>query len=186
MLRIHIGSITDQGIDLDEQVDADMLPLLKTLSNEESVRFARPVHVRVHASLTGETFLVKGAVETVVRIPCSRCLEPFDSNITTDFSAAAVPEIPSMADGEIASETELTADEIEVIAYSGNIIDLRDEIAQQIIMALPIKPLCRDTCMGLCNRCGANLNKTSCQCDPLDENGPFAALKKLSLPEKRE
>jgi len=186
MLRIHIGSITDHGLNLDEREDAAGLPLLNVVAGEGGLLFMRPVHVIIHATLSGETVLIDGIAETQVRLPCSRCLEPFDLKIKTGFSATAVPEIPSLIDPEAADDIELAADDMDVIAYSGDSIDLRDEIAQQIIMALPFKPLCRNTCKGLCSRCGVDLNQTPCQCSPLDEKSPFAVLKTRTFPKKQE
>ena len=90
-----------------------------------------------------------------------------------------------MAD-ETKEEIELAAHEMEVLAYSGNSIDLRDEIAQQLIMALPFNPQCSQACRGLCSRCGANLNTTTCQCTSEDEGNPFAVLKNLALPSREE
>ena len=186
MLHIHIGSITEQGLDLDQQVDAVTLPLLDAVTREGSIRFTRPMHVSIRATLAGQTVLIDGTIIARVRIPCSRCLEPFDLTIETDFSATAVPEIPANLDPDAADDIELSADEIEAIAYRGNSIDLRDEIAQQVIMALPFKPLCRDTCKGLCGRCGVDLNKTPCQCPSKDQSSPFAVLKTLSFPKEKE
>lgn len=186
MFVIHIGSITDQGLSLDEQEDAALLPMLNTVEGKGGLRFIRPVHVCIHATLSGETVMIGGIAECEVRLPCSRCLEPFDLKIETAFSVTAVPGIPSLIDPEPGDNIELAADDMDVIAYSGDSIDLHDEIAQQIIMALPFKPLCRNACKGLCNRCGADLNKTPCKCGPLDEKSPFAVLKTRTFPKKQE
>ncbi len=121
--------------------------------------FTRPIHVRIHATLAGKTVLIDGTAETEVRMPCSRCLEPFDMKIETDFSTTAVPEVAAQIDPAATDDIELAATDMDVLVYSGDDIDLRDEIAQQIIMALPFKPLCRDACKGLCSRCGADLNQ---------------------------
>ncbi len=186
MLRIYIGSISEQGLDLDEQVDAALLSLLKAVSREGAASFTRPVHVNIHATRAGETVLIDGTAETWVRIPCACCLEPFDLKIETDFSTTAVPEIPSIIETDAKSDIELVADDMNVIAYGGDYIDLSDEIAQQIIMVLPFKPMCRDACKGLCSRCGVDLNKIPCQCPSLEENNPFEVLKALSFPKKQE
>ena len=185
MLRIHIGSITEQGLNLDVLEDSTALSLLSAVTSDGAVRFTQPIHVRVHATLAGETIMIDGTATSEVRIPCSRCLEPFDMKIETDFSSTAVPDIPSVIDPEPANDIELAADDIDVIAYSGDSIDIRDEIAQQIIMALPFKPLCRDACKGLCSRCGVDLNKMSCQCRTQDESSPFAVLKTRAFPKKK-
>ena len=186
MLRIHIASITEKGLNLEEREDSAALPLLCAVTGDRGLHFIRPIHLRIHATLTGQTVLIHGTAESEVRIPCCRCLEPFDMKIETDFSGTAVPDVPSMTDPAAVDEIELAADDMDVIVYSGDSIDLGDEIAQQIIMALPFKPLCRDACKGLCNRCGVDLNQTSCQCRPRDESGAFAVLKTRAFPKKQE
>jgi len=186
MLRIHIASLTEQGLILDERADAALLPLLSAVASDGSVSFIQPIHVYIHATPAGETILVDGTVESGIRILCGRCLEPFEMKIDTDFSFTAVPEIPSMIDPAAEDDLELTADDMDVIAYHGDSIDLNDEIAQQIIMALPFKPLCKDACKGLCSRCGVDLNNASCQCHSRDESSPFAVLKTHNFPKKQE
>ena len=186
MLRIHIDSITEKGLDLDERVDASRLPLLNAVSQEEALRFNRPVHVRVHAAVAGETVLIDGSATSRVHINCSRCLAPFDLPIQSDFSATAVAELPAPPPTETADETELSVDDMDLIAYTGNSIDLRKEIAQQLIMALPFNPLCSQACKGLCSCCGVNLNQAPCRCAKEEKSNPFAVLKTLSFPESQE
>lgn len=186
MLRIHIDSITDKGLDLDERVDASRLPLLNAVSQEDALRFNRPVHVRVHATVAGETVLIDGSATSRVHIHCSRCLAQFDMPIESYFSAAAVVELPTPPQTETEDETELSADDMGLIAYTGNSIDLRKEIAQQVIMALPFNPLCSKACKGLCSHCGVNLNQTPCRCANEEKGNPFAALKTFSFPERQE
>ena len=184
MLRIHIGSITEKGLNLNQREDAAGLPLLSAVASDGTVSFIRPIHVRVHATLAGETIMIDGTAGSEVCIQCSRCLEPFNMKIETDFTSTAMPEIPSAIDPETVNDVELETDEIDVISYSGDSIDLSDEIAQQLIMALPLKPLCREACKGLCSRCGADLNKASCQCHAQDNSSPFAVLKSRAFPKK--
>lgn len=186
MLCIHLGSITEQGLEIDERVEAAAFSLLVDLARKEGIRFIRPIQVRLHASFAGESVSIAGRIASTVRLACSRCLTPFDLNISADFSATAVPEPPSRTPDETADEIELAAHEMDVIPYTGNSIDLRDEVAQQLIMALPFNPRCSKTCRGLCSRCGANLNTAPCECASENEGSPFAVLKNLSLPPKKD
>ena len=186
MLRIHIGSITETGWNLDEQVEALLLPLIADVCRDGSVAFTMPVHARIRATMAGESVLIDGRLQTAVRLVCSRCLEPFEFIIDTEFSATALPENPALQDSSSADVLELAADEMEVITYTGESIDISDEIAQQIIMALPFKPLCKDNCKGLCSRCGIDLNHHACQCDNQNQGSPFAVLKALTFPPKED
>ena len=186
MIRIHIGSITEQGLTLDARADANALPLLQAIIGEGTIAFTRSVHVQLRATLSGETVVVDGGARATIRIPCSRCLESFVLTIENDFSLTAVPDTSATNVPGAEDEVELAAADMNVIAYSGDSIDLGDEIAQQIIMALPFKPLCSETCMGLCKRCGVDLNKAPCQCHPAEQETPFSVLKTLSLPKAGE
>ena len=86
--------------------------------------------------------------------------------------AASIRVIPE-------EEIELTAEQMDLIPFNGSRIDLRQAVAEQVLLALPIKPLCSRQCKGLCPRCGLNLNHGPCQCPPQEPAGPFAALKVL-------
>lgn len=181
MFILHIESISPSGWKLKKKADAESLPLLHALTRETPIGFVRPVEVDIHAHAMGEQVAVRGGVKTMVRLTCSRCLTPFERELETDFSATAVPARPSATDPDLSAEIELSAEEIDVIPYEGDSIDLRDEIAQQIIMSLPFKPLCMETCRGLCSGCGVNLNQAACNCPPDETNSPFAVLKSLAF-----
>lgn len=186
MLQIHIASIAENKWHIDEAVDISLLPLLVGVSRDGSTTFTRPVRARIRAVWSGESILVNGELRTAVRLICSRCLEPFEHVIDTSFTATAIAENETFTDPRLADDVELSADEMDVIFYGGDTIDLSKEIAQQIIMALPYKPLCQKTCKGLCSQCGINLNHGSCQCDNQNQSNPFAVLKTLRLPPKKE
>lgn len=186
MLRIHIASIAENEWNVDEQVNASLLPLLAETIHDGSATFTQPVRVRIHATWSGESILIDGALQTAVRLVCSRCLEPFEHAIDAVFTATAIAKNEAFADHRSADDIELSADEMDVIFYGGDSIDLSEEVAQQIIMSLPYKPLCQDACKGLCGRCGINLNHHCCQCDKQDQGNPFAALKTLRFPPKKD
>ncbi len=186
MLKIPIKCIDKTGFDLDQRIPIHRLGLLAALSNDEGVRLPGPVHANIHADLAGESILIRGRVETRAVMRCSRCIEWFEIDLGTDFTATAIPDPVTTADPQRDGEIELSAEEMAVITYSGDSVPLDGEIAQQIIMALPIRPLCRENCRGLCSRCGANLNQSACQCDRSEASSPFSILKTLSLPGKKE
>jgi len=186
MLRIPIDRIGETGLLLNEKVEAAGLPILAELSRKEEIRFAQPIQVRIVATLAAETVSIQGEIRTGVNLRCSRCLTPFDLNIRSEFAVTAVAALAEPSTDVLAGEIELAAEMVDTILYSGDSIDLREEIAQQVIMALPFNPLCKETCKGLCNQCGVNLNRSTCQCKAPDAGNPFAVLKNLSLPDKGE
>jgi uncharacterized protein len=86
-----------------------------------------------------------------------------------------------------AEEIELTADDLGLISFEGDEIDLVDGIQEQVIMALPFKPLCREGCRGLCPQCGADLNLGDCACsEPPVLEGKFSILKNFKVEKKNK
>ncbi len=130
--------------------------------------------VRRNVSIKGEIF-VEGHAQ------CSRCLENYPISLKGDVSYVMTPE-PEAQTGE---EIELEKDELDLFYYKDDTIDLEPEIFQQVLLLLPIKPLCEESCRGLCPVCGINLNKESCDHKIEEIKSPFAALKNFKVTKKR-
>ena len=109
----------------------------------------------VHLSKHGHDILVRGSLSGQLELACSRCLEPFAAPAAIDFDLLLVPGPPSAT----AADAELSPDDLDLDYYTGEIVDLESLVKEQIILMLPLKPLCDETCKGLCPHCGANLNR---------------------------
>ena len=147
-MEIDLESIPPEGLTIEGAESPGIMDL-----PDATVEFLQPIHYRVHASRVGNMVLVKGELSTIARFCCSRCLKEFESLI-------AVPDFRA--------QKEATAPQ--------GIIDLTDAVREDIILALPAKPLCEAGCRGLCPRCGRDLNAGICDCHPPQEDSPFAAL----------
>ena len=77
------------------------------------------------------------------------------------------------------SEREIAEDDLTTAFYQEGALDVIDLLREQFQLALPMKPLCSEACRGLCPECGANLNRTECECKPVWEDPRLAALKGL-------
>jgi uncharacterized protein len=97
------------------------------------------------------------------------------------FALTFVRELPKVTDEAGDEEVELNAEEMGLILFHGEEIDLGEAIAEQVIMALPMHPLCQEECRGLCPQCGTNLNETDCGCERPAFNVKFAALKNIKM-----
>ena len=74
---------------------------------------------------------------------------------------------------------EIQDDDLSTAFYEHDTIDLGQLMSEQFYLALPMKPLCKDACRGLCAQCGTNLNRETCGCSPAWDDPRFAALKAL-------
>jgi uncharacterized protein len=107
---------------------------------------------------TDKGILVTGKLNTLKKLACSRCLSVFDHPISLDFSEEYVPTL------DVISGTPVPAPEGLFTINDKHEIILDSALDQYEIMALPMKPLCRPDCKGLCDRCGVDLNSEDCSC----------------------
>jgi uncharacterized protein len=119
--------------------------------------------------------LVRGHLAGHLKLACSRCLEAFAAPATADFDLLLVPGPEPVS----AEEEELSRTDLDLDYYRGEVVDLESLLREQIILMLPLKPLCQEACKGLCLHCGANLNRETCHCQAEPVNSPFAHLAKL-------
>jgi uncharacterized protein len=131
----------------------------------------------VHLSKHGHDILVRGSLAGQMELACSRCLEPFAAPAAIDFDLLLVPGPTDVR----AQEVELSRTDLDLDYYTGEIVDLESLLREQIILMMPLKPLCDETCKGLCPQCGANLNLGTCACRTNNVNSPFALLAKLKI-----
>lgn len=179
---IETHHIPSQGFDLSFEEPVAGFESLKQLMEASVCDFLSPIRIDLNVMPMRDFIRVKGTFDTMVRHACVRCLGDFDHGLNRRFTLNYSKQIPKDLHEKQKEGIELTAQQIGIIFYHGDEIDFRDAIQEQVVLAMPYKPLCSEDCNGLCAQCGQNLNKGKCQCDAKQEDGPFAALKKLNLP----
>jgi uncharacterized protein len=122
-------------------------------------------------------FHIAGRVQADTLLECSRCLNKFPYHVDTELS---IDLTPTNALGT-SPEHELDRSELDMEFYQGDEIDPLDIVTEQILITLPMVPLHRSDCKGLCAVCGTDLNEADCACrkDGLECFGAFSALKDL-------
>jgi uncharacterized protein len=124
------------------------------------------------ARMEGEVTRVEGGHSLSARLTwsgqleCSRCLAPYPFANEEDFSLVLYPRRP-IAETEIAMDRE----DFDAYFYDDPVVPVAPIAEERIQMAVPMKPLCREDCRGLCPRCGSDLNVSECQC-VVDEVDP--------------
>lgn len=142
-------------------------------------RIVAPVQIGFDIHKDKEQFRLVGTVRTELELPCSRCLEDFRFPVNLDFDQRYLPQAVASAD----EETEVVEEDLETSFYHDEQIDLNELLREQFYLALPMKPLCREECRGLCPQCGTNLNTGMCECAAAWEDPRLAALKQLKTRE---
>jgi uncharacterized protein len=130
---------------------------------------------------TGSILLASGEVNTSVVLACSRCLvyyqEPVQLQIDEQFALAPTGSGPRRKQMLTVVEDDENPDAAHL--FEGPLFDLTEALRQALSLALPIRPLHAEDCLGLCSRCGHDLNQGPCKCDPEPIEkplGPLAAL----------
>lgn len=132
--------------------------------------------VALHLERDGLDVLVRGEIGAVVPQVCGRCLEAFPVRVRAPVDLRLVPG-PATADN-----VELGADDLDVDFYAGEELDVGSLIETETTLALPMKPLCRADCRGLCPVCGGNRNVVQCACEQRPPGPRLAVLKNLARP----
>lgn len=183
-MKIETQRIPEHGLLIEHQMQANDFEILKLLIAKGEAEFTDTIGIKLSILPHKDLIQVDGSVQTSVRIACSRCAESYDAQLRRQFTLSYSRKIPQDLHRDETEGIELTAQQIGLILYQGDQIDLRDALAEQVVLSLPYKPLCRQDCKGLCQNCGANLNQDVCQCESNPNGGPFEALKGLKFPSK--
>lgn len=179
-MRIRIDDIKDEGLTLEFAEEPEAFSALEEIAAGGDCEFSAPVKTRLRVFQVRGMVEVEGEVKTTLRQSCSRCLEEYEEILSTPFALTYTRELPEVTD-DSGDDIEISAEEMGLIRFEGEEIDLRGAIQEQVVMALPLRPLCRQECKGLCPQCGANLNEGDCGCGPPDLNIKFAALRGFNV-----
>lgn len=122
-----------------------------------------------------DRYRLVGTVRATLHLACSRCLEAYPVPVDAAFDLRYLPQTTNTGDGE----REIEEDDLATAFYRDEVIDLGELAREQFNLALPMKPLCREDCRGLCPHCGTNLNRDSCACAGRWEDPRLAGLRSL-------
>lgn len=143
---------------------------------EDAGRLRKPVHLDAHLRKIGAEVTIEGRLSTRVEVVCARCLKPHDEVLDETFEVTFFPQ-PDLA-GQ-SEEIELTESELDCYYHDGDTISLLEVVRDQLLIMLPVKPLCDPECAGLCPTCGKNLNLGPCDCRVAARDSRFAVLEQL-------
>jgi uncharacterized protein len=182
-MLVYVEQLKEAGLALEFEVPPARFPVLREMENRRECGFEEPIRTRLRAARIGELVEVEGDIRTAVRLTCGRCLTEFTMPLETAFALAYTQGLPEHIPGDEPEAREMAAEEAGLIVFRGESLDLTEGVQEQVVLALPLRPLCRETCRGLCPGCGADLNQESCRCPQRDGNSPFAALGRIRIRE---
>lgn len=140
---------------------------------ELGVTLNEPLRVEANASMVGEGVLIRGTMESEVATECRRCLTPVPVRVRDDLDLLFEPLTAE-------EEADLRG-EIYPLPERGDELDLSEAIREQFLEQVPEFTLCSETCRGLCPQCGAELNRMTCDCVPVEGPSPWDGLKGIKF-----
>jgi uncharacterized protein len=159
-----------------EHIEQRFEPSLFSEGDADGIRVVSPVTLSFDIDRQEEgRYHLAGRVAGELELTCSRCVERFTLLVAGDFDLRYVPRTENLGEGE----KEVEEDDLATAFYDNEEIDLGQLIMEQFQLAVPMKPLCREACKGLCPLCGTNQNTGSCDCSQKWEDPRLAALKQF-------
>lgn len=135
----------------------------------EYIKFTEPVKVDVNVKNVGGVLYLSGSAQCVLDANCGRCGKPLTESLCFDLEESLLYE---------GSNVQVNDDE-DIIVFSGYRFEIDEIVENYIFMNLPIRYLCKEDCLGVCPKCGKDLNAGDCGCDKQEIDPRLAALKKL-------
>ncbi len=145
---------------------------------------AEPLGVTARAHRMADDLYLEGEVQGGLSFVCGRCLTRYRAPVRESFRLVLEPagsRVPADPEGAatLVREGLVLGDELESGWFGGTELGLDSFVAELLMLGLPVQPLCREDCKGLCPRCGVDRNTESCDCQEPRPASPFAVLEAL-------
>jgi len=159
-MKIRIEDIPEDGLELNFSPDQDILSeALETIPKSEGITIDPHIKGHIRISVSGDDIFFVGTVHAVVQLQCSRCLADFAVDKDLDLHL-----VIRRAAAEDSAGDERDESEADAVLVKGSEIDPGEFIVQEVLLNIPMKPLCREACPGLCPQCGALKGSEECHC----------------------
>lgn len=174
-MKILVNQITESPKDLSFAEGTEELNRIYGGERAKEFRFPPHVDVRVVYYRSGRELFFHGSIGGMIEGTCSRCLKTYLFPLEKEFDFVLTPDPFSV------KSKELNRDEMGLSFYSEEEINPSPYIREQVLLALPMRPLCDEECRGLCSGCGADLNHEPCRCPSSASDPRMAPFRTMKL-----
>jgi uncharacterized protein len=176
-MKIPVDEIPQSPREIKFSENIEELNELYRRDNNPDFGFPPILEVDLVYYRSGSDIFFSGSFRGTLTGYCGRCLENYSFTLDKSFAFVLTPEPARVERGA----EELHGGELGLSYYSTDEIDLAPLIAEQVMLALPTRPLCAEDCRGLCETCGANLNRESCNCSSESGDPRMAIFRTLKV-----
>jgi uncharacterized protein len=169
-MRIWLDQVREEPFNWDETKNVS----LESLEQPEVLSLG-PVQWRGQVVFTDPGYYLKARLSYEQTLSCNRCLKPIVDHAEPEVELMVLVERPRA----VAGEHELKEDELGVLTVPEELLETDPILLEQLQLNVPMMPLCRPDCQGLCPVCGADRNDGECSCEEPAGDSRFAALAAL-------
>ncbi len=131
------------------------------------VDFSEPIDVTGFVKNMAGYMILSAEVKVKYDTICARCAEPVTGELKITFEK------------DIATSEDVSSDNDDYIIIEDKKLDVLPSVEEQLMLEMPAKTLCKEDCLGLCHKCGKNLNEGECSCEKHEVDPRLAILKTL-------
>lgn len=163
-MKVIVADIPDEGLDVQGDAHTEV----------EGLAPGERAHYKAHLERSSGEVLVTGDVSVKLRLTCARCLKEYDIILKAAIDCTYAPA----EQVEDSHAHELKHDELDMGFYTEGQLNM-DEVAQEhVALNVPMRPLCGESCKGMCPKCGKDLNESPCGCVHGDTDPRLKVLEK--------
>ena len=171
-MLIRIDDITEGGLQIKTQKSANWVTNIPEIVNEtKELSLNKSIDIDCIVTKVLKEISVNGSIQFGIKTRCSRCLKDVELDLNTNINLILTPN----------DDVEDKSGDIDLEVYEGESIDLTNYFREQIAMNLPYRVVCKESCKGLCSKCGVDLNIEKCSCDKSLNDNAFSVLKDIKL-----
>lgn len=166
-MKVDFRQIEPEGSKFSFSESAEDLDL-----TAEGIEFPEPIEVELTATKTGDEIIIQGLLTTMAGMDCSRCLGRFERPVSSKLQF--VVQLLEMSSPQDSDDEDFV-----ILPKTTQEYDLSQRVREAVLLELPLKPLCIESCLGLCSLCGTNLNESECDCTPDKTDERWESLRQL-------
>ena len=153
-MKIMVARIPEEGSDCKGADPGSVMGL----EGDPSIQVEGEVRYELSTQCVSDELVVRGTLSVDLGLTCARCSGKFSTTVSDSGFLRAYP---------VSKDTDS--------------VDITADMREDLLLHIPVFPVCSEGCRGLCAQCGADLNKGSCGCEAGERPNPWSALDSLDL-----
>lgn len=169
-MKLLISDLTDTGLDIEFEAPIEL----------DGPELQSQVKASLKISKVSAELLINGRFSCSVELQCGRCLRKFVKDISGSIEVVYHP----IEELNIEDRHEVRDEDLDLDFYKDDELDIQELLKEQVILSIPMKPICSGDCKGICSQCGTDLNTAGCICEKEHIDPRFLVLKNYTVTER--